>query len=84
MHLDKNILQSKTVCNIMKTLKDAGTITKTGSNDCIRINEDIQTIVRAHTKAMNKTKFIRDHRENKDIVKEYIRSETRSNYKVRW
>ena len=51
MSLDDTILQSKTVCNIMKVLKEAATITRTGSNDCERINKDIQYIVKRHARS---------------------------------
>lgn len=84
MHLDDNILQSKTVCNIVDVLKDARTITKTGSNQCTKINKDIEMIVQAHEKAVKKTKSFRAKMEESNIIKEYVPKSTKRHYSIRW
>lgn len=84
MHLDDNILQSKTVCKIVDVLKDARTITKTGSNQCKKINKDIEIIVQAHEKAVKRTKSFRTKMEKSNITKEYIPKATKRHYSIRW
>lgn len=84
MHLDKNILQSKTVCNIMKVLEEAETITKTGTNDCQRINKDIRMIVKAHKKALNKKQSILNKIKNRDIVTDYVPTHKKRHYVLSW
>ena len=54
MHLDDSILQTKTATNLIETLKLARTITKQGSNACKKINDQIESCVSQHSKAINK------------------------------
>lgn len=54
LHMDTNILQTKTACNIISVLKLARTITKSGSSRFNRINKMIEGVIKQHHKAISK------------------------------
>ena len=56
MHLDDSVLQSKTATTLIEVLKDARTITKSGSNSCKAINTKIEECVKAHDRAVKMTR----------------------------
>jgi len=66
--MDTNILQTKTVANIVEVLKQARTITKNHTKHCRDINTAIDMIVSRHKVAVDKNLQLMKGREKWESI----------------